>query len=114
VRLGNVASFANGFRNFNGLAQAHADSPVFVAGDYEGAEAKAAPAFHDFGGAVDKNHLFGQLGPGPAFERGIGSVRWRGPHPPRAAIRAASAAAAASGIATGILVYLRHSFLSSG
>jgi hypothetical protein len=67
--FGHVAPFADGFGDFNRLAEAEADATAFVAGNDQSAEAEAAAAFDDFGGAVDENHFFAQLGRGGAFRR---------------------------------------------
>ena len=63
---------------------------MLVADDNQGAEAEAAPPFHDLGGAIDVNHLLAQLVLALALARAIARFR-RGPAPARAPTAAAAA-----------------------
>lgn len=68
--LGHFAAFANGFGNFDSLAQAQADASMLVASDDQGAKAEAASAFDNLGRAVDENHFFAQ------FRTAAAILRW--------------------------------------
>ena len=80
--FGDFATLTNRIRHFPCFAQTDTDLALFVTGNDEGAKAEAAPAFDDFGRAIDKNHLFGQRGFlaaggdkfGPAFGRAAAST----------------------------------------
>jgi hypothetical protein len=93
--LGHFAPFADGFGNFDRLAQAEADAAVFVAGDDQRAETEAAAAFDDFGGTVDENHFFAQLGTAAAS---ASARRLRENRAGRGADRGAGAAVSAASL----------------
>jgi hypothetical protein len=110
--LGHISSFANGFGNFNGLAQTDADAALFVARNHQGAKTETAPAFDNFGGAIDENHLFAQLGIAAALMPAIrAAFTGRATAPTRTATRAASAS---SDTTVGTFVNLCHNILSPG
>jgi len=95
--LGHVAPLANGFADFDRLAQADADAPLLVAGDNEGAEAETAPAFDNLGGTVDEDDFLAQFLAG--FRPGCRCVALRRCRPvaARAAARTTVASARAPG-----------------
>src|SRR5262245_28185137 len=58
---GEFAAFANGIGHFAGFAEANPHFAALVTDDDERAEIEAAPAFDDFGGAVDEDHLLDEF-----------------------------------------------------
>ncbi len=86
LRTGYFAAFTNGIRHFPSLAQPNSHAAVLVANDDERTEIETSSAFNDFGGAIDEDHLLGQLLPGLLVE---GRFRLR-PAAPAAARSAGS------------------------
>jgi hypothetical protein len=62
LSLGEFPAFADRVGHFAGLAQTHSDTSLLVAHHNEGAKAKTASAFNDFGRAVDENDLLREFG----------------------------------------------------
>jgi hypothetical protein len=58
---GHFAPFADGIGDFAGLAEANTDAATLIAHHDEGAEIKTAPAFDDFGGAIDEDDLLDEF-----------------------------------------------------
>jgi hypothetical protein len=57
-----LGTLADGVRYFVGLAIAHADTALLIAGDDERREAEAASALHDLGATVHVDYFFRKLG----------------------------------------------------
>ena len=62
VLLGLLDGLADGHGNFAGLAHAEAGMAALIADHDQRGEAEVLAALHDFGDAVDRNHLVLQIG----------------------------------------------------
>ena len=61
MRTGHFAAFADGISDFPRFAQTYPDFAAPVPDHDERAEVESAPAFDDFGGAIDEDDFLGQF-----------------------------------------------------